>query len=268
MSDRPVRVRCIRERTQPRSLCVLFVHGLASNATIWDHGVELGVQGHEVWTADLPWSREGHPGWAETVDTAMWLSQAVAEVPGRVDVVVAHSFAASLLLDLATRPGAEHILPGIQGLVFVSPFYRPRTTDFTWDTLHYYLDGFGLIMAEGIRIAAAGRHIDEDIRIGMANRVLERVGAYGWVRFFDSYLRTPHLDVDRIEIPCCVISGADDRAATPSDSHALNDVLRDSRVYELNGCGHFPMAEQPQKFADLLDRFCTSLTVDTMEAIR
>ncbi len=80
----------------------------------------------------------------------------------------------------------------------------------------------------------------------------DQVGPYGWTRWFQTYLRTPFLDLSRVDAPVLVVSGVDDIAARPDDGRALAKALPRGRFEPLDGCGHFPMIEQPDRLAALV----------------
>lgn len=245
----PVVVRCLRGAQAAEPLRVLLLHGLASSGTMWDEFVPRADDGCELWAADLPWGGEGVAGWAEQEDVARWVAEALAAVPGGADVVVAHSFAANVLLAHLDSGGDQP-----RAIVLVSPFYRTAVEDFDWSAIAYYLNDFDRILAEGIRVRSGGR-LDPERQRDMALRVRDRVGPYGWVRFFDTYLRTPRLRMDRITVPCLVIGGEEDFASFPSDSRALAAALPDARAHVLPRCGHFAMAERADEFTALVNAF-------------
>jgi pimeloyl-ACP methyl ester carboxylesterase len=89
----------------------------------------------------------------------------------------------------------------------------------------------------------------------MTLRIRDRVGPYGWVRFFETYLRTPRLRTERLRAPCLVVSGERDFVRFPADAQALAAALPDSRLHVLADCGHFPMVEQPAELATLVAAF-------------
>jgi pimeloyl-ACP methyl ester carboxylesterase len=139
-------------------------------------------------------------------------------------------------------------------VVLVSPFYRAAHDDFDWPAISYYLNDFHRILAAGIRVRDGGR-IDPDLRENMARRVRDRIGPYGWTRFFEAYLETPALPLDRVHTPILIISGARDFAAFPADTEALRAVLPNCRAHILPDRGHFPMVEGPAEFGRLVDDF-------------
>ena len=81
------------------------------------------------------------------------------------------------------------------------------------------------------------------------------VRAYCWVRFFDTYLRTPFLDTAALDLPVLIVGGELDQAARPQDARALADALPDCRLELLPACGHNAMIEHPDRFAALVREF-------------
>ncbi|MEE1784236.1 alpha/beta hydrolase [Streptomyces sp. SP17BM10] len=252
---RPVSVERRTDGTGPR---VLLLHGLAANDSVWEPALPELPDGLRLWTARMPWRTETIAGLGSETDLAGRLAQALESVPGGAEVVVAHSMAANVLLDLLDRELRAGVdAPrkyGVRALVLVSPFYRSRAEQFDWETISYYLNDFHLIMEEGIRAHSGGR-VPADLRRAMGERVRERVGPYGWFRFFDLYLRTPTLAAGRLALPTLVLAGESDFAAPPGEGVALAGALPDARSLVLPGCGHFPMLDAPGRFAAAVAEF-------------
>ncbi|MFE6871574.1 alpha/beta fold hydrolase [Kitasatospora sp. NPDC057692] len=224
---------------------VLVLHGLAGSASVWRPYGELAPDGVEIWDGVLPWGAEGDPEWSVHGDPADHVERALDAVPGGADAVIVHSFTAGPCLEVLARraPGRAP-----RAAVVVAPFHRRAPEDFTWDDALYYLSGFHRILDEGLRISAGDR-VTPSLRAAMAMRVRDRVGPYGWQQFFGAYLRSPGLDVAALRLPVLVVAGADDFAAPPDDARALAGALPDGRFELFEDCGHFAMAEQPQRFA-------------------
>ncbi|WP_231627007.1 alpha/beta fold hydrolase [Streptomyces apocyni] len=242
---------------------MLLLHGLAANDSVWDRLLDgpLLSEGHEIWTARLPWRTESIADSGREPHLREWLARALAAVPGGADAVVAHSMAVNVLLDLLDtqeRAGGDPLREyGIRRLVLVSPFYRSDADAFDWDTISYYLNDFHLIMEEGIRVHADGR-LSADLLQAMGCRVRDRVGPQGWLRFFDLYLGTPELRLDRITVPTLVLAGENDFAAPPAEGVALAGALPHGTARVLSGCGHFPMIEATERFAAEIRQFTAS----------
>jgi pimeloyl-ACP methyl ester carboxylesterase len=250
----------VRRRAAPpaaegtRPARVLLLHGMASGGAVWD-AVCARLPDAQVWVADLPWRGEGVPGWAYRPDTRAWVARALAGTGG-ADVVVAHSFAATLLLDLLTARDGQAGRYGVRGLVLVAPFYRPRPEDFAWDAMAGLAAGFLAVMEDGIRVSAADRGRADprraDLHRPMALRLCAAVGPYGWHRVHDLYLRTPFMAVDRVRVPTLVVYGAGDRVTAPAEGEALAGALPAGRLCRIPGSGHHPMVERPDAFVALL----------------
>lgn len=247
---------------------LLLLHGLAAGESLWDACLPLLPPDCSVWTAQLPWRNGGVEDWARRGEPGGWLCEALDAVPEGPEVVVAHSMAATLLLDVLDREADEGREPLVErntrALVLVSPFYRAAAEDFDWDTISYYLNDFHLIMEEGIRVHSAGR-FPADIQRAMGERVRDFVGPYGWMRFFDLYLRTPGLRVDRVDVPCLLLAGERDFAAPPGEARTLAAALPDARAHLLPDTGHFPMIENATAFTHVLNAFLAA-TVTASES--
>ncbi|MCJ0871745.1 alpha/beta fold hydrolase [Streptomyces sp. AP-93] len=229
---------------------VLLLHGLAGSTSVWGPFTERAGPSLEVWEAELPWSPAGDTRWSHAVDPSPWVRAALAAVPGGADVLIAHSFAANISLEVLAAGGPE--LPA--AAVLVAPFHRPAPADFDWETLSYYLNGFHRILEEGLRVTAGDR-LPPDLVEAMAVRVRDRIGPYGWMRFFDAYLRSPFTDLTALGLPVLVVAGDRDFAAPPDDARAQAGSLADAVLDVFEDCGHFPMAEHPDRFAQAVRSF-------------
>ena len=61
-------------------------------------------------------------------------------------------------------------------------------------------------------------------------------------------------DAPLVSVPIAAIWGSRDRMVPPSDSEILVRVVPSAEIHFLLGCGHLPMVERPEAFADLLRR--------------
>ncbi|MET8028128.1 alpha/beta fold hydrolase [Streptomyces avermitilis] len=236
--------RAARDTREP--VRMLTLHGLAGSASVWRAYEQRASSRVELWEAVLPWSADGDPDWSLRDDPADHVEHALDSVPGGADVIVVHSFTAGPALEALARRGAGR---GPRAAVVVAPFHRRTPGEFTWDDATYYLGGFHRILDEGLRISA-GERLAPQLRAAMALRVRDRIGPYGWQQFFGAYLRSPFLDVGALRLPVLVVAGTEDFAAPPDDARALAAALPDGRFRLFDGCGHFAMAEQPDRFAD------------------
>lgn len=264
--ERPVVVRRLRGGADPDPLRVLLLHGLCGSAAIWDPFVRLADTGCELWAADLPWRGTGVAGWPDR-PVEEWLEQAVADLPGGVDVLMAHSFGSSAVLRWLDRqtpaPDGRFLVGGrpLRGLVLVSPLYRADPADFDWESIAYYVAEFDGIVADGLRMGG-GRALPAERLRAVARRVRDLVGPYGWVRFFETYLRMPEVRGARLAMPVLVVSGGLDAVAFPTDAHALGEALPSAAVHVLPDSRHYPMITAAETFAGLANTFLRTLRAD------
>ncbi|GAB3238055.1 hypothetical protein GCM10027447_37520 [Glycomyces halotolerans] len=235
------------------ALNALMLHGLASDSAVWS-AVRDEFPDCRVWTADLPWRGEGVADWQFEPDPVVWLDRTAEAMGEPPQILVAHSFASSLVLDWVCRRSAA--AARLRALVLVSPFYRSGSDDFPWEAMEYYVENFHQILAEGIHTRSR-RPVDPEIALGMAVHVRDRIGPYAWMRFFHSYMATPFLPLERLDLPCLVLSGRGDRAAFPSDAEALAAALPEAELHVFDDCAHFPMQESATHFAKTVDEFIT-----------
>ena len=259
----PVVVRRVRPGAGPDPLRVLLLHGLCGSAAIWDGFAGLADPDWELWAADLPWRGTGVTGWADR-PVEDWAARAVADLPGGADVLMAHSFGTSVVLRWldrqATGPDGGFVVGGrrLRGLVLVSPLYRADPEDFDWDSIVYYVDRIDGILADGL-LAGTGRTLPADKLRAVALKVRDLVGPYGWLRFFDTYLRMPEVRGERLAVPALVVGGGLDTAALPADAEALGRALPAATVHFLPGTRHYPMITAAEAFAELTNSFLRSV---------
>jgi pimeloyl-ACP methyl ester carboxylesterase len=233
-------LRLRRPSTSDDPIKVVLLHGLGCTTGIWDAFAGRATGPLELWDAELPWHGVDDGGWSRQEDSVRLLVDALSE---DYDAVVAHSFAASLLVE-AVATGRLEPRPA----VLANVFYRPSPDDFDWPTIYRYLNDFHLIFAEALRHGDAaglpGKH-----RSWMAEHIRDQIGPYGWMRFFQSYLRSPRLDLTRVHAPQLILTGDTDIATRVCDGQALADTLPHGQLTVLDQCGHFPMVQQPVRFA-------------------
>lgn len=64
--------------------------------------------------------------------------------------------------------------------------------------------------------------------------------------------------LDTIRLPTLVIAGSDDAGTTPAMGRAIAERITDARFEVIEGASHLSVAEQPERFAALVDAFLAS----------
>ncbi|MFF2650681.1 alpha/beta fold hydrolase [Streptomyces sp. NPDC058045] len=234
---------------------VVLLHGLGNNEGVWSRIAGHWRPGLRVHTPRLPWHSGGITEWRHQDDSTALLAGLLDRIPGGADLVVAHSFSSVLMLDLLSRRAAEGRPPDTAGVVLANPFYQDDADDFRWDMIAPTLDDFPRTMAESIRLSTPGHPIEAGRLADMARRMTEWIGPYGWLRFFENYLRTPLFPVQLVDTPVLVVGGGADRSAPAAHARTLADALPSGECLILPRCGHFPMLEQPARLAAAVHEF-------------
>ena len=73
--------------------------------------------------------------------------------------------------------------------------------------------------------------------------------------------RQSHRANEAMRIGLGIVSGENDAVAAPEDSRELAAGLSSCELQFLRDCDHFPMNEQPEAFAALVNTFAASLRV-------
>jgi pimeloyl-ACP methyl ester carboxylesterase len=233
---------------------VLLLHGMGGGLSGWDALAARLAPHLELWDARLPWAFTGDPEWAREPDVTQSVIAAVDGVrraAGRpVDVVIAHSFAANVVLELLA--GSDLLTRTAS--VLVSPFYRDLAVDLDWRAVLSGIDGCYQRVAQEIqqRHGACGT---DQFRAVVAQRILRLTGPYPRLRFQQVYSRTPRLDLESMTVPVVVVGGSDDPAATADGIRLLACRIPHARSEILDGCGHFPMIERPARLAEIIEDF-------------
>ncbi|MCS6928704.1 MAG: alpha/beta fold hydrolase [Saprospiraceae bacterium] len=73
----------------------------------------------------------------------------------------------------------------------------------------------------------------------------------------------------RIEAPTLLVWGKQDAVTPPFVAEKFHELIKNSRLYFLDKCGHAPMMERPEEFNDILAVFLREVTaMSTVSAIR
>lgn len=244
-----------------RSLSVLLLHGMGGGLSDWNP-LTLHLPAHlELWDVKLPWSFTGAPSWAEERRVTQCVSAPLDQLRHRLgkdpDVIIAHSFAANVVLELL----AETDLAPAALTVLISPFYRTdesmeRTSIIpTLSECYSKLDN-------AIR-ARRGPRVSDEFRQIIVRRAVELMGESAALRFHETYQRTPLLQLESLTTQMLLIAGGADIAPVARGTRRLGSRIPQASVAILDGCGHFPMIERAQEAAGLIGTFVSRATSDS-----
>lgn len=246
----------------PRPPGVLLLHGMGGGPGDWD-SLALHLPAHlELWDVKMPWSFTGDPSWAaEGRPVTQFVSAPIGHLRhtlGRApDVVIAHSFAANVVLELLAEAN-----PAPAALaVLISPFYRTDDS-MEWASIIPALTECYSKLGDEIRARRRSRMSDE-LRQAILRRAVELMGDSAALRFYETYQRTPQLKLESVTTPVLLIAGGDDVASVVRGTPALGGRIPRASLAILDSCGHFPMIERAREVAGLIETFASRATSDT-----
>jgi pimeloyl-ACP methyl ester carboxylesterase len=233
---------------------LVFVHGAADSAVVWERQIEHFGRAHRVLAVDLPGHGERLTEKAfQHVDDSAEEVLLLAEERGLSDLVlVGHSMGGAIALTAAMRSTGV-----MRALVLAGSGARLRMT---------------AALMEAARERAARSPRDEIMdRLIPLSEVLyqashevsawigERFGRATASAVYADFLALNSFDlmgrIDQIGLPTLVIAGAQDTWTPPKFQHYLAEHLPDARLVILDNTGHYPFVEQSARFNAELEQF-------------
>ncbi|MGF0316467.1 alpha/beta fold hydrolase [Nocardia fluminea] len=233
---------------------MLLLHGMAGSTAVWDEFTACAAGQSEIWDVELPWSVTGDGSWASGTDIPGAIASALASMPLRpagephADLVVAHSFGASALLELLSSGWQARV----GAVVLAAPLSCPEPFD--WSEIGRKVEEFPRLLEEGIA-HRTGARIGPQTRRDLALRLRDLIGPLPWLRTYEYCLRAATLDLARLTTPVLIVAGADDRISAVSDVERMARKLPDVRFEIFEDCGHFPMIDRVERFTETVDMF-------------
>jgi pimeloyl-ACP methyl ester carboxylesterase len=243
---------------------VVLLPGLGLGSQSWAGPAAALVRSHRVIRIDLRGTgRSDVPPDGYSLDR---LARDVIAVLDRLDlggvVLVGHSFGAQIgLLVAAMTPGRLSRL----SLVCSNGVRASRSEAFPFGALPDRLEA-GLIRAEvehreeaRRRNVLAGFGPSAPPDPNLVERLVEfqlRMPSEAMVASLRTYLHSDlTAELAALKMPVLQILGGDDRVTSVEGGPWVQDRLADGRLVVLEGCGHYPMFEAPERFEGLLADF-------------
>ena len=230
---------------------VMAVHGLEGT---WDSWVDLADAlgpGYDVHALDLPWRAGNSYEWPAIAAAATWLRWAVESTSVVADVVIAHSFGASAILQLLGLG-----LLDVRAAVLIAPLYRPDD-----DVEHpgypaQATDRFRAVVRQGL-VARLGERVERmstELLDVMTRKLTDHaetggvLASVGMVR----ELRTAWLD--SVDVPVMIVSGQLDQSAPWPAVRTLAARLG-AELVRPHDFGHFCQIDRPGQVARIVRDF-------------
>lgn len=231
---------------------ITFLHGLGGTPSHWTAVIE-NMPWADCSTPRLPWSWDDCYSWWGNLEAA---EEAVSSATNGSDIVVAHSFATSVLINAL---GAGRIEQP-QAVVFIAPLFRGSRKDFPFDEIERMLRTYQGCLAASIS-KRANRCTDIPDLWAMARVAKGALGSGAWSAFLHAYLST----AANLQLPsthALIVKGMRDHVSPSGDARSLHEALPGSLLL-IGNFGHFPMLERQHALADLLRRGLDELGVRT-----
>ncbi|MBY8345272.1 alpha/beta hydrolase [Streptomyces spinosirectus] len=236
-----------RSAASPGAARLVLVHGFDENPGSWTPLARCLPRQLHLYALQLPWCSGSSHRWADEGGSALWLKRALALLPDSPDLIVAHSFGATALLDLLARRTTGAPTPA----VLVAPVYRPHDRPLDPEFFAEAVRRFRTVLDEGLRSRMGPRAatVPADIFEAMTGKVRERVEPHGFLQFYATLARAAELPLHRITSPVRLVSGPHDPSAPPD---AVAELLRRIPVAEARqdpSFGHFCQVQAPDAVA-------------------
>jgi pimeloyl-ACP methyl ester carboxylesterase len=241
---------------------LLLLHGIGSARQAWDPVLDRLAERFDVIAVDLPGHGESPSLPAHVEPRPDAIAAAVAEFLDTHGIAAPHVAGNSLggwvALELAAaRPLRSLALLSPAGLWHGrTPLYNRislRTT--RWLAKHFTATACHLVRYRAGRIAILGQTHGQPSRLTPAyarTAVRAMAGAPG----FDVTMKATEPRCYRagppIDAPVTVAFGSRDRLLLPHQSRHLDELPPGTRIGRLPGCGHVPMADNPDAVAALI----------------
>ncbi|MCC1482785.1 alpha/beta fold hydrolase [Roseibaca sp. Y0-43] len=239
-SDGPLELAVAGKATAARPTLVL-VHGIQGTRSVWD---SVMLELSRDWRVVGPNLRgrgrsfvAGDPGCYSMEHFAEDLASVLDAIKGKV-VLVGWSMGGLVALDFVQRRGLDRIA----GLALVST--------------SACLKAEGLEPAiwfrGGTPEALTAEARERALRLKLTDTAEDMAVAGAWLSASQVDYRAV---LSRIDVPTLVLHGLDDTECPPDHGRALAAAITTARLDLLPGCGHVPMAEKPEAFAQTLAAF-------------
>jgi pimeloyl-ACP methyl ester carboxylesterase len=281
-----------RPPCRPGGACVAMVHGLEGTWGSWTELVDQLTPECDVYLLDLPWRAGGGYAWQHWGSSSTWLARGMDLVPVPPDIVIAHSFGASTLLDLLARErrpstrqsnapsttpvtasgrrrarpwsGSRRPAATVQGAVLIAPLFRPADAAVDPGFFSEAVTRFRTVMSDGLLTQLGDRAValaPDRLRL-MLDTVLRRVEPSGFLQLYTLLSRLPALPLETIDAPVLIVSGVHDPSAPPPAAQELADRLPAGQLAQRPEFGHFCQIKHATEVAELVNKFLTDVRAD------
>ena len=244
---------------------IVFLHGIGSNAEGWDAQLQHFGKTHRA----IAWDAPGYGASGDLDPLAPMAGDYADALASLLDVLgieravlVGNSLGALMSAAFVKRYPARVI-----GLVLsdVAAGHGMLDEETRNDKLMQRLDDVAELGPAGMAEKRAGNLIGSGAAPGTRNKVVRamskiRPKGYGQAARMLS-LGNVFAELQGCNAPAMVVCGAEDRVTPPDGNRKVAAAIPGARFELIEGIGHLPYSEAPERFNALVENFIASLTV-------
>jgi len=238
---------------------IVFLHGIGSGSAGWTNQLDHFGAHHRA----IAWDAPGYGGSGdlegECPGTAAY-ADALAAFLDALDIESAHLVGNSLGSLFAGAFAGRH-RARVRSLLLSDPAIghgeadpETRETSLKMRLDGVYNDGPAK-MAEARAVKLVGPNTGDDV-LEAVRSVMRQVRPDGYAQAARTLSQgNIFADLDGCDAPALVVSGAEDIVTPPEGGRRIADALKNGRFVLLDGLGHLPYVEAPERFNTVLSDF-------------
>lgn len=240
---------------------VVFVHGAQHDHSVWAlQSRWFAHHGHAVLAVDLPGhGRSAGPALTSVEAMADWTLALLDAVGAKSASLVGHSMGSLIALETTSRLGSR-----IDAIALIATAYPMQVSDallaatrddepraiemvslWSVDTAHGGYSQKPSAPGPGFGVTVSGRRLMQRQAPGVMHNDFVACNAY----------RNGDAAAASVKCPTLFVIGRNDAMTAARSGRALAATIAGARVVEINGVGHFVMAEAPDRTLDALIEF-------------
>lgn len=231
----------------------VLLHGMEDGWQTWRPLASFLDPSWRVVALDLPWHSGNDYRWRCAATAGEWVKRLLDGPDEPPDVIVAHSFGASALLEALARSPR----PLCRAVMLVAPVVGPAGMEVTWEVFDRARAEFGELIGDALqaRLGRRAHRVDEELRADITAKMMQRIGPRGFMSLFEQFVRTAELPLHHVRMPALVLSGGKDSGLAGRQATTLAEVMPKATVELISHYDHFCHVEQAEDVARRLVEF-------------
>ncbi|MDD5525767.1 MAG: alpha/beta hydrolase [Smithella sp.] len=235
---------------------LFFIHGSGSDHTAWSHQYARLHKKYNIVALDLP--GHGHSGGSGESDVkayCLWIRKLLDILDLKNTVLIGHSLGAAVTLRFSLNYQQD-----LAGIVLVGGGIKMPVNPFM---LEFLKTNPAEMPAEIIDLMCKFSLAKEN-RAKLSDPLRRSITQSKVDILYGDLVACNNLDLTeeicKINVPACIICGAEDKMTPPDFSRQLAANINGARLEIVTGAGHMVMLERPDEFNMFLDKFAASIS--------